>query len=68
MDNLKAVKNQNDFHESESKQSFYKHKWGKGGILFLPPFYIDPSHYPNHAGSGWLNAQIWLKEQWMAYW
>lgn len=25
-------------------------------------FYTDPSHYPNHAGSGWFNAQIWLKK------
>lgn len=54
MNNLKTVKNQNDFHELESEHTVILEASiprGKGGILFLPPFYRDPSRYPNHAGS-----------------
>lgn len=40
-------------------------KGGKGGILVLQLFHIDPSRHPNHAGSGRCSAQIWPKNWWM---
>lgn len=68
---LKAVKNQKDFYELESEQTVILKAYiptGEGSILFLPPFYIHPSHLPNHAGSGKLNVQIQPKNQWMKHW